>query len=171
VSFFNEVSTHKLLSLRALLVAWFTKMIWLSPYLYVYGRPSGGVPAMQMFSHGMAPSSYTFLIGIFAMMSSGWIIAQTHRAHYRAMVLLYIVVELVGALLTFITGSAVFGFYYWTFPLTQTLYAFFSHFGIFNFIGTLWASIGITVVSILIGAGFFRRDRGDASQELNSASA
>jgi hypothetical protein len=29
---------------------------------------------------------------------------------------------------------------------------------IFNFIGALWASAGITVSSILIGGGFFRSD-------------
>src|SRR5215468_6079864 len=115
-SFLNEISSHKLLSIRALLTGWIVKVIWLSAYSYEFRKPGAGIPATRLFSNGIAPSSFVILIGIFAIISSGWIIAQTHRPHYRAMVLLYITVELVGSLLSFITRSAVFGLYYWMFP-------------------------------------------------------
>src|SRR5262245_43468133 len=170
-SFLYEISSHKLLSIRALLIGWIVKVIWLSAYLYEFRKPGAGIPATRLFSDGIEPSSFVILIGVFAIASSGWIITQTHRSQYRAMVLLYINVELVGSLLSFITRSAVFGFFYWMFPLSQTIYALFAHFGVFDFIAALWASLGITVIGILFGAGFFRRDRDDASPELNSASA
>jgi len=42
------------------------------------------------------------LVGIIAMMSTGWIIAQTHRVHHRPMVLLYLLIELIASALTFL---------------------------------------------------------------------
>lgn len=150
VSFFKEVWSHKLLAMRALLIGWIIKAIWLSAYAYVYGAP-----AKRLFSAAIEASLFVALSGIIGMTSAGWIIAQTHRSHYRPMVLLYIAAELIGVLLTFIS-KGLFGVYYWIFPLTQVLNTIFSHLGIFNFIAALWASVAITVISILIGGGFFR---------------
>jgi hypothetical protein len=152
VSFFKEVWNHKLLAIRALLIWWIMKAAWLSAFSFVYGAS-----ARRLFSAGIEASMFVALMGIIAMTGTSWIIAHTHRAHYRPMLLLYLLLELIGPPLTFISKGLL-GVYYWIFPLTQVLNAIFSHAGIFNFIGALWASAGITVSSILIGGGFFRSD-------------
>jgi hypothetical protein len=149
-SFFREISSHRLLAIRALLVGWIIKMICLSGYARIYGAS-----ATRLFSEGMEAGMFVALIAIIALMSTGWIIANTHRAHARPMVLLYIAVELAGALLTFVLRG-LFGFYYWIFPLTQVLNAIFSHLGVFNFIAALLVAAGLTVTSILIGSHALR---------------
>ena len=110
------------------------------------------------------------LVGIIAMMSTGWIIAQTHRVHHRPMVLLYLLIELIASALTFLF-KGLFGDYYWIFPLTQVLNAIFAHMEIFNFVAAFWMSAVITILSILVGGGFSRNDSGASSAEHQSATA
>jgi hypothetical protein len=101
------------------------------------------------------------------MLGSGWIIARTHPAHYGAMVLLFVAVEVIGIPLKAF-ASSVSGFYYWILPMTKITNAVFYHFGVVTPVA-MWVSAGITVMSILIGAGFFRSVRGTGSQALQSA--
>jgi hypothetical protein len=147
------------------LIDWIIKALWLSAFLYVYG-----LSAKRLFSTGVEAGIFVAGVGMIAMMSTGWIIAQTHRNHYRAIVLLYLLLELIGPPLTFMS-KGLFGIYYWIFPLTQVIYAIESHFGIVNFVAALWASSGITVMSILIGAGFLRSDGQHNSAEHQPATA
>jgi len=162
-SFFGQVWDHKALAIRALLTGWVIKVVWLSPFLYVYG-----LSARRLFSEGIEASLFLALLVIIAMMSTAWIIVQTHRSHSRPMVLLYLSLELIGSLLTFISKGA-FGVYYWIFPLTQVIYAIESHSGVFNFVAALWASAAVTVISILIGGGFFTSDAQTDSAERQHA--
>src|SRR5215469_11218081 len=83
---------HKLLAIRALLIGWTIKVTWMSVFKSTYGRP----PWRLFFHEGIETSLLIGLIGVLTMMGSGWIIARTHRAHYRANVLLFISVEVIG---------------------------------------------------------------------------
>jgi hypothetical protein len=113
-SFFNEVWGHKLLAIRALLIGWIIKVMWLSVFKSTYGRPP-----WRLFNEGIDTSLLIGLIGVLTLMGSGWIIARTHPAHYRAMVLLFAAVEVIGIPLTAFS-SGIFGFYYWILPIVGT---------------------------------------------------
>ena len=162
VSFFKEVWTHKPLAIRALVIVWAMKVAWVSGFLYVYG-----LSARRLFSAEIEASIFVALVGIIAMMSTGWIIAQTHRVHHRPMVLLYLLIELIASALTFLFRG-LFGDYYWIFPLTQVLNAIFAHMEIFNFVAAFWMSAVITILSILVGGGFSRNDSGASSAEQSA---
>jgi hypothetical protein len=161
VSFFNEVWGHKLLAVRALLIGWIIKVVWISAFKVSYGQPP-----WRLFNGGIEASVLIALIGVFTLMGTGWIISRTHRAHFRAMVLLFIAMELIGIpLAAFAHGT--FGFYYWILPMTKITNAAMYHLGIVKPAAGRWTSAGIMVMSILIGAGFFRNMRDSGPQEIH----
>jgi len=141
------------------------KVAWVSAFLYVYG-----LSARRLFSAEIEASIFVALVGIIGMMSTAWIIAQTHRVHHRPMVLLYLLIELIASALTFLFRG-LFGDYYCIFPLTQVLNAIFAHMGIFNFVAAFWMSAAITVLSILVGGGFFTSNVRSNSAQHQSATA
>jgi hypothetical protein len=157
-SFLNEVWEHKLLAIRALLIGWVIKVTWISIFARTYGRP----PQRLFFYEGIDTSLLLFVIGVLTMMRSGWIIARTHRAHYRAMVLLFIAVEVIGGF------SRMFTFYYWMLPMGKIIIAVVYHIGIIRIAPTMWESAAILVMSVLFGAGFC--SRGEAPRVLRPAS-
>jgi hypothetical protein len=157
-SFFNEVWGHKMLAIRALLIGWIIKVIWMSVFKSTYGRPP-----WRLYFEGIETSLLIGLIGVLTMMGSGWIIARTHRAHYRAMVLLFIAVEVIGGL-----SHGVFSFYYWTPPMGKIINAVLYHVGIIRPAPTMWESVAIMVMSVLFGAGFF--STGEAPRVLRPVS-
>ena len=167
-SFFKEISGHKALAIRALIIGWTIKAAWLSAFWYVYGAPP-----RRLFTAGIEPLLFVFLMGIIAMMSTTWIIAKTHPVHYRPIVLLYLLLELIGPFLTFIS-KGVLGGYDWRYPailqgvwppLFQVIYEIQFHLGIFNGVAATWESAVIMVVSILVGGGFLRNEVDSNSAE------
>jgi hypothetical protein len=163
-SFLNEVCPHKLLAIRTLVIGWIIKVMWFSIFTHTYGRPP-----QRLFHEGIETTLLLALIAVLAMMGSGWIIARTHPSHYRAMVLLFVAVEVIGIPLTAFSDG-MFGFYYWVLPVTKITNAALFHYGIIRPVAAMWTSAGIMAMSILIGAGFFRTVRGTGSQVLESAS-
>jgi len=157
-SFVNEVWEHKLPAIRALLIGWAIKVTWISIFAHTYGRP----PWRLFFYEGIDTSVLLFLIGVLTMMGSGWIIARTHRAHYRALVLLFIAVEVIGGF------SRAFSFYYWTPPMAKIIIAVLYHVGIIRPAAAIWEGAAIMVISVLFGAGFF--STGEAPRVLRPAS-
>jgi hypothetical protein len=149
---------HKLLAIRALLIGWTIKVTWMSVFKSTYGRP----PWRLFFHEGIETSLLIGLIGVLTMMGSGWIIARTHRAHYRANVLLFISVEVIGGF------SHMFSFYYWMLPMRKIIIAVLYHVGIIRPAPAMWESAAIMVMSILFGAGFF--STGAAPRVLRPAS-
>jgi hypothetical protein len=131
-------------------IGWIIKVIWLSVFAYAYGYR-----ADRLFSEGIEASIFVALMGVIAMMSTGLVIGRMHRPHDRAFILLYIAVEIISVPGAFVTGGLL-GFYYWIFPMTQVVRAILDHLGIFAFVASMWASALITVISILIGGGFFK---------------
>ena len=165
VSFFSEVWGHKLLAFRALILGWVIKAIWLSAYLQIFGMAAKRIFRMhetQAVSVAFILATIVGAILVFALITTGWIIARTHSSHYKAMVLLYVVVEVIGVPFTFVSNAAL-GTFYWIFPVFQVVSAIQSHFGIFNSIAALSTSGVLTVLSILTGAGFFRRMPNESS--------
>jgi hypothetical protein len=157
-SFFNEVWGHKLLAIRALLSGWIIKVMWMSVFESTYGRPP-----QRLFHEGIETSLLIGLVGVLTMMGSGWIIARTHRAHYRALVLLFIAVEVIGG---FSNGR--FSFYYWTPPMGKIITAVLYHVGIIRPAAAQWEGAAIMVMSVLFGAGFF--STGEAPRVIRRAS-
>jgi hypothetical protein len=161
LSFVSEVWNHRLLALRALTVGWVIKAICGFAFLYIYGTP-----AKRLFTGEIESSLLVAVIGLLAMMFNAWIVAQTHRSHYKAMVLLYLAVELIGIPFTFVTRG-IFGAWYWIFLLSQLMNAIVAHFGIFNSIASLCVAATVVVIGTLIGGGFFSRPRSNSSEERN----
>jgi hypothetical protein len=155
------------LATRALIIGWAAKAAWFSAFWYVYGGPS------RLFAARIDTLLFVLLAGIIAMMSTGWIIAQTHRLHCRPMVLLYILLELIAPPITFISaGASVMHWrplpplviYGWGPPLFQVIAGIQEHLGIIDSVAATLVG-GITmVVSVLVGGGFFRN-----KAESNSA--
>jgi hypothetical protein len=164
VSFFNEVWGHKLLAVRALLIGWMIKIVWISIFKVSYGQPP-----WRLFNGSIETSLLIALTGVFTLMGTGWIIARTHPVHYRAVVLLFVAVELIGIPLSAFAGGT-FGFYYWILPMTKISNAAMYHLGIVKPAAAMWTSAGVMVMSILIGAGFFRNMRDAGPQALESIS-
>jgi hypothetical protein len=148
ISLFEEVWSHKLVAIRAVLIGWLAKAICLFPYSRTYGFPD-----RRIFFDGLEVPIFGALIAVIAMMCSGWIVARTAGSHARAMVLLYVTVEVIAVTLNvigiFIPYSS------WTVPLTRVIAAVFLHLGILDIMPVVPLSAGITVMSILIGGGFF----------------
>jgi hypothetical protein len=175
MSFLKEIWSHKLLAIRALLVGWIVKLICLS----VYYRSAA---QYQRFHYDPIDAGiFVPFIGVIALMGTGWIIAHTHRSHARSMVLLYIAVELLVAAMTvhsLVNPSGIVSYpwglsfsFTWISALTQVIGGIFFHFGMFNTIADLWMSAGIMVLTILIGAGFFRTPGPSESHAARPASA
>jgi hypothetical protein len=154
VSLCKEVWRHPLPAVRAVLIGWLVKGICLFAYTRTYGFPD-----KRIFFDGSEVPLIAAMIAVIAMMCSGWIVARTSRPQARAMVLLYVVIELAAVVLNlrgvFLPYSS------WTTPLTRLVAAVFFHFRMFpGAIPVMPISAGITVMSILIGAGFFSRREG-----------
>ena len=165
-SFFNEIWRHKLSAIRALLIGWFIKVMWFSVFSYTYGRPP-----QRLFHEGIETSLLIAVIAVLAMMGSGWLIARTYPARYRAMVLLFVLVELIGIPLAAFAHGA-FSFYYWILPMTKIMNATAYHLGVMRPAAAMWTSAGIMVISILIGAGFFKNSQGrNEDARINSPKA
>jgi hypothetical protein len=146
-SFIQEVRSHPLLAVRAVLIGWLVKGICLFAYARTYRFPD-----KRMFFDGTQVPILAAAIAVIAIMFSGWIVARTSRSQARAMVLLYIVIELMTTALN-LTG--VFVVSSWSLPLNRVVAAVFFHFGMFA-VPVPLITLGITVISILIGAGFVK---------------
>jgi hypothetical protein len=141
VTFFQHVSRHKLLAVRALVLASVIKVSFLSGVQRLPSRLFGSL------------ESYLFLFAgtVAVMMLTGWILARTHT---RAMVLLYIPVELAWCCVV-LTFRGLLFVHSWVFAVAPCMGTLFSRLGMINTIAALWVSAGITAMSFLVGAGFF----------------
>jgi hypothetical protein len=167
LSVFSEVWNHKLLAFRALILGWTIKAIWLWAYFEVFGTAVHRLSRMHEATAVSVAMILETIVGallVFALVTTGWIIARTHHRHSRAMVLLFLAVEVIAVPLTF-GYIAVVPTFFWIFPVLEVTNAIQYHFGIFNSIAALWTSGVVMVLSVLTGAGFFRHTPSDSSEQ------
>jgi hypothetical protein len=128
------------------LIGWLVKAASLFAYAHTYRFPD-----KRLFFDGAQVPILAAVVAVIAIMFSGWIVARASRSQARAMVLLYVVIELMTTALN-LTG--VFVVSSWSLPLNRVVAAVFFHFGMVLAPVPL-ITVGITVMSILIGARFF----------------
>ena len=90
VSFFSAIATHKIIAIRSLLLGWLIKAGWLKlgAYLFfVYVLESGGRGRRMPVLLAILTAS------IVVCALSAWLVARLSGPHYRPMVLLYVLVE------------------------------------------------------------------------------
>jgi hypothetical protein len=157
VSFFQDVWNNKLLAMRAVVAGMVVKAICLLAYARTYAFPD-----KRIFFNGFEVPVVVAVSAVLAIMCSGWVVARLGKCHWRAMALLYVAIELIAVSLdvrgVFVPYSS------WMFPLTRVIAAVFLRLGLVGGIAFApMTALVITIVSILIGAGFFRKSQtGDA---------
>jgi hypothetical protein len=87
VTFWEEISAHKLLAVRAVATGW---AVW---YLYVLFMYKLLIPFAQelplAFRFGPYSGFAWWIIWLSVRAASGWIVARSHREHQTAMVLIF----------------------------------------------------------------------------------
>jgi hypothetical protein len=162
-SFFQEIGSNKLLALRAVLAGMVVKAICLFAYARTYAFPD-----KRIFFNGFEVPIVVAASAVLAIMCSGWVVARLGKSHWRAMALFYVAIELIAVSLhvrrVFVPFSS------WVYPLTRIIAAVVLRLGIVGGIAfaPLTALI-ITIVSILIGAGFFRKSQTEDAHTLSRA--
>jgi hypothetical protein len=93
VSFFKEISGHKLLAIRALVVGWLVKTVWLGLFA---SSVFGLVTAPPKYSVTLTPLLLVSAMSLAVCALSAWFVSRVSGRHYRPMVLLYVLVELLA---------------------------------------------------------------------------
>jgi len=144
-SFLKEISTHKLAATRALLVGWTVKIAWLYIAMVAY---------ILVFRSWLL---LLLIVSVVVCALSARLVARVSGPHYRPMVLLYLVVELLAVpvkILLFDWSGSV--FLSWASPISTFFAIVLNHFGYFSTVTTLWCGSAVMAVVILFGGGFFR---------------
>jgi hypothetical protein len=89
VSFFQEISAHKLIAVRALLLGWTVKTAWLLFFKFSFLVSPRYVQDRSLLLASAAGSIVVCAFG-------AWLVSRISGPLYRPMVLLYIVVELLA---------------------------------------------------------------------------
>ena len=91
VSFWKEISAHKLLAVRAVAIGWvvlYMYRIFVSPWLYGLLLPYAQELPLA-FKFGATSGFAWWVIWLSVRAASGWIVARFHREHQTAMVLIF----------------------------------------------------------------------------------
>ena len=180
--FCREVWGHKLLAIRALLLGWLIKYAWqwLSFRLVFWAdcnRPENPSSCALFDGHWhwfmpLLLASVTASVALCIM--SVWLVSRTSGQHYRSMVLLYVLVEVLAVpsmifagltraivVVLFPGGSSML----WAAPFTTYFYVGLSKLGYpFETVISLWFGCILMALTMLMAGRIFNAPEPDASQ-------
>jgi len=170
--FCQEVSGHKVLAIRALLLGWLVKFAWqrLSFPMFFWAacneNPNSCGVLFDWHSHWFMPlllASVTASVALCIM--SVWLVSRTSGQHYRSMVLLYVLVEVLAVpamifagpkhaivVVLFPGGSSML----WAAPFTTYFYVGLSKLGYpFETVISLWFGCILMALTMLMAGRIF----------------
>jgi len=177
VSFFREISCQKLIAIRAILVGWIVKAVWFraswllfARYIFV-GVPNNSRRHMPLILALGAAS--IAVCGI-----SAWLVARVSGRHYRPMVLLYVIIEVLAVPLMVTVGWAapypnaavLLGAPAEVAPLWAAPFAGYIAIGLsklgypFETVIALWCGSILMVMTMLLGGRIFNASGADSAQ-------
>jgi len=151
----RELRGNKLIAVRALFIALVIKIGWTMLGRYEFAKPRG------WFRHAYVSSSVLpiFLIALATCLicaSSAWFIARISRPHEKAMVLLYLVTELLGWPTALWLTNMTAGPAFWTPTFSGFVQVGLTPFGFVSSIAATWCGSLLVAMTILLGGGVLR---------------
>jgi hypothetical protein len=181
MSFFQDVWSHKLLGIRALLVGWATKYVW----LWLIGNASmvacirlnvcRAIGDWHWYLH--TPLLLASVMTSAAVCGlSAWAVSRTSGRHSRSMVLLYILVELLAVPIVINSRPGVASLdlpgqfaMLWSAPFATIVNISLSTLGYpFQSVFSLWFGNALMVMVMLWGSGAFRSDQPHSGRSTGS---
>jgi len=139
-SFFNEVGTHKLLTLRAIATGWVVAVVSRRAFNLTWEILSALASWSRLWRHGWITIAVQIPEVVLSGVLAGWLVARLHRQSQKAMVLAYA---------TYFAGVQII----WLLPE-------FLRFRSYPFISVI-SFITLTTVGVLVGGGVFTSRRAE----------
>jgi len=145
-SFFQEVWNHKLLAARSLFLGWVIKVAW----LWFAGEVLKGLlPYYDQRFTLLLLASVTASAVVCAV--STWVVSRTSGRHYRAIVLLYILVELLAVPPMIYVFAGTINIMLWSVPFAAYFYIGLAKLGYpFESVIALWCGCILMAATMLI---------------------
>jgi hypothetical protein len=140
MSFFNEVGTHKLLTLRAIATGWVVAVVSRRAFNLTWEILSALASWSRLWRHGWITIAVQIPEVVLSGVLAGWLVARLHRQSQKAMVLAYA---------AYFAGVEII----WLLPE-------FLRFRSYPFISVI-SFITLTTVGVLVGGGVFTSRRAE----------
>jgi len=139
-SFFNEVGTHKLLTLRAIATGWVVAVVSRRAFNLTWEILSALASWSRLWRHGWITIAVQIPEVVLSGVLAGWLVARLHRQSQKAMVLAYAAYFAGGEIISLLPE--------------------FLRFRSYPFI-SLISFITLTTVGVLVGGGVFTSRRAE----------